>query len=85
MIFAKLFGVRPEDEDDPPTHPPVATAGHPRQTDVTGTHAALRTGSMPARPKAGPQSGAKPATTSFDPYNSGAFKKNNAWERVTRR
>ena len=30
--------------------------------------------------------GNKPAETSFDPYNSGAFdRKKNAWDRVTRK
>lgn len=82
MIFAKLFGVRPEDEDDPPTHPPVAVT--PRTGEATGTHPALATGSMPARPKTRPQPDAKPAA-GFDPYNSGAFKRTNAWERITRR
>jgi len=30
--------------------------------------------------------GEKPAETSFDPYNSGAFdRKKNAWDKVTRK
>ena len=86
MILAKLFGIRPEDADDPPTHPPVARpAQRPGTADATGTHAALSTGSRPAQPKARPASTAKPDAQGFDPYNSGAFKKSNAWERVNRR
>jgi hypothetical protein len=86
MIFAKLFGIRPEDADDPPSHPPAAVeARRPRADEATGTHAALATGARPAQPKTRPEADAKPAATGFDPYNSGAFKKNNAWERINRR
>ena len=86
MILAKLFGIRPEDADDPPTHPPVARpAQSPGTADATGTHAALSTGSRPAVPKARSASATKPDAQGFDPYNSGAFKKSNAWERVNRR
>ncbi|MEQ1579998.1 MAG: hypothetical protein ABL964_05360 [Steroidobacteraceae bacterium] len=86
MIFAKLFGIRPEEADDPPSHPPVALgAGHARSTEATGTHPALATGSRPAQPKASPPAEPKPDAAGFDPYNSGAFKRTNAWERVTRR
>jgi hypothetical protein len=45
----------------------------------------LGTGSRQAQPKARPQPDAKQAEAGFDPYNSGAFKKTNAWERINRR
>lgn len=64
MIFAKLFGIRSDDADDPPTHPPVV---------------------RPAQPKPRPAPPGKPDAQGFDPYNSGVFKKSNAWERVNRR
>lgn len=86
MIFAKLFGIRPEEADDPPAHPPVALpARRPRTADATGTYAALATGSRPAQSKGRAPADAKADAAGFDPYNSGAFKKTNAWERVTRR
>jgi len=40
--------------------------------------------SRPAPPKARPTGDPK-AAVGFDPYNSGVFKKNNAWERINRR
>jgi hypothetical protein len=86
MILAKLFGIRPEDMDDPPTHPSVV---QPLQRDqlaeATGTHAALSTGLRAVVSKARPPAGAKPGSAGFDPYNRGTFKKTNAWERINRR
>ncbi|MEY4932978.1 MAG: hypothetical protein RLZZ403_1298, partial [Pseudomonadota bacterium] len=60
-------------------------AQRPGSADATGTHAALSTGARPAQPKARVASTGTPDAQGFDPYNSGAFKKSNAWERVNRR
>lgn len=86
MILAKLFGIRPEEADDPPAYPPVDPGTRrPRTTDATGTPAPPSTGSRPAQSQARPQVEPKPDAAGFDPYNSGAFKKTNAWERINRR
>jgi hypothetical protein len=37
-----------------------------------------------ARPVSKSENGKKPAAKGFDPYNSGSFDKNQAWERVIR-
>jgi hypothetical protein len=86
MIFARLFGLQPEEADDPPAHPPVAPGvRRAGSTEATGTQPALVTGSRPAQAKARPQTDTKPDAAGFDPYNSGVFKKTNAWERINRR
>jgi hypothetical protein len=73
MWFAKLFGGGRNDEsDDEP-----ARFESPR----------IRLALSPHARKAAPN--AKPLTASgkkgFDPYNSGAFQRQNAWEKVGRR
>jgi hypothetical protein len=71
MWFAKFFGGR-EDDSEPSEHPP-----HP---------VALPQKAAPsnARPVSKSENGKKPAAKGFDPYNSGSFDKNQAWERVIR-
>ena len=80
MWFAKFFGGRRgEDEDDQPTATPAqqaqaplgAAATHlPSSTPLTTPTVKRRTSDI--QPKG------------FDPYNSGAFQRHNAWERVHR-
>ncbi len=82
MLFAKLFGAR-RDDDDEPTAQPLPPAR------VRSAPPAAMSASIPAPKPAEPASTTSAdrnqATTGFDPYNSGAFKKSNAWERVNRR
>lgn len=74
MWFCKLFRRnKEEDAYEPAAHPP------PAQADLNGQGAsAPKTAST--TPAAKPKS-----DYGFDPYNSGAFEKRNAWERVNRR
>lgn len=72
MWFAKLFGGR-EDDSEPAAHPPHPAALAPKAAPIS------------VRPVIDTQ--AKPKTAArkgFDPYNSGSFDKNKAWERVLR-
>jgi hypothetical protein len=71
MWFAKWFGVRNVvQEDDEPARHAAPTASQP----ATAAPQARRPGDAKASPKKG-----------FDPYNSGAFERRSAWERVGRR
>ncbi|HEX7115801.1 MAG TPA: hypothetical protein VF193_11780 [Steroidobacter sp.] len=74
MWLAKWFGrreARPEEDDEPPRVPPQQISRP------------VRTPPAPAqKPRV---SATKPAEQGFDPYNSGAFERRNAWERVVRR
>jgi|ADGO01.1.fsa_nt_gi hypothetical protein len=74
MWFAKWFGGRKnEHEDDEPAR---FSAPHPVQTEK-----------KMARPTAQPVK-AKPVVNKqkgFDPYNSGSFDRQNAWERTNLR
>lgn len=73
MWFARLFGVRRDDaDDDEPARFPSAPVTHHAPQKVAPR--------APARKKLNPA-----AEKGFDPYNSGAFKRDNAWERVSRR
>jgi hypothetical protein len=73
MWIAKLFGVRrDESADDEPARFPSAPVTH-RQAPKAAPRA-------PAKTKLNPS-----ADKGFDPYNSGAFKRENAWERIPRR
>jgi hypothetical protein len=74
MWFAKLFGGR-EDDSEPSEFPPHPAANNPKQ--VAAIRPPLQSEESPAPKKAGPRKG-------FDPYNSGNFDKNKAWERVIR-
>lgn len=73
MWFAKLFGRR-EDDSEPAEHSPHPVAVAPKAVPVAPSRAG-KTGHAPKA--AAPKNG-------FDPYNSGNFDKNRAWERVLR-
>lgn len=71
MWFAKLFGGR-KDDSEPSEHPPhpVASVRKAAPNNVRN-----KTDSKATKPA---------ASKGFDPYNSGSFDKNKAWERVIR-
>jgi hypothetical protein len=73
MWFAKLFGGR-EDDSEPSEHPP-----HPAASAMKEAPANVRsvTSKVVLKPK-------QVARKGFDPYNSGSFNKNKAWDRVIR-
>jgi len=72
MWLSKLLGGRETDDSEPSR---VAPHGN-----VVAAHGSRR----PAKsPGIRPQSATK--TKGFDPYNSGAFRKVSAWERVGKR
>jgi hypothetical protein len=71
MLLKKLFGQRkpPEETFDPGEEPARFTV------PVVAEELDLKKRNQEQlKPKGG-----------FDPYNSGSFKKENAWERVTRK
>lgn len=76
MWFAKWFGGRRnEHEDDEPArfsapHPPIKSAPKVTSSPAPRPAEAVR----PAQKNKG-----------FDPYNSGAFERRNAWERTNLR
>jgi hypothetical protein len=77
MWLAKIFGGnKPRIEDEEPARFPVDHEAENTSTRESRRRAAA----APAPPK---PVAAKPG--GFDPYNSGTFKKENAWERVTRK
>ena len=69
MWFAKWFGGRDEVED---TDEPARFAAPPPRPPQQSAVTIIR------KKTGGAGSG-------FDPYNSGAFEKRNAWERVSKR
>lgn len=70
MWFAKWFGGRKETtEDDEPAR----------------FSAPVRTESPAATPPRVETKYNPTAKSGFDPYNSGAFERRNAWERISRR
>lgn len=73
MWFAKWFGGR-EDDSEPSAHPP-----HPAAAPRAAAPASVRPATNKSKTK---QNGAE--NKGFDPYNSGSFDKNKAWERVIR-
>ena len=77
MWFAKLFGGR-EDDSEPSEFPPhpAANTSKPTAPNVRPSH--RNEASAQQQPKKRPVKGG------FDPYNSGTFDKNKAWERVIR-
>jgi hypothetical protein len=77
MWFAKLFGGSEEDDSEPSEFPPHAAAGSrtPALTDRPPPQ--HQKSSAPAKGRQGKGKG-------FDPYNSGTFDKNRAWEKVIR-
>jgi hypothetical protein len=70
MWFAKWFGGR-DDELEDTDEPARFTAPPTRTTQQSGT-------TIVRMKKTGSVKG-------FDPYNSGAFEKRNAWEKVSKR
>jgi hypothetical protein len=71
MWIARLFGGRKvQDQADEPARYPM-------------TQAATAKRASPAQAPA--SAGHTAPRKGFDPYNSGAFKRHNAWERVNRR
>lgn len=85
MWFHKWFR-RNKDED---AYEPAAHAPHPAQASLSaqeksgqGKPADRQMASMSRVGAA--RNGAKP-DDGFDPYNSSAFDRHNAWERITRR
>lgn len=73
MWFAKWFGGRKKDDSEPSEHPP-----HPL---ARATAASIRS-RRPSREIVQKQRVA--SEKGFDPYNSGTFDRNKAWERVRR-
>jgi hypothetical protein len=73
MWFAKLFGGR-EDDSEPSEFPPHPASNTPKAMPTT------------VRPplKAADNKSKKASLKGFDPYNSGSFDKQKAWERVIR-
>ena len=69
MWFAKWFGGRNEPEDN--DEPARFTAPPTRSKQLSST-----TIVRPKRPG---------SVKGFDPYNSGAFERRNAWEKVSKR
>ena len=72
MWFGKWFGGRAEvqEDDEPARHSPVQILPKSLQPAPVNTRRPKK--------KCGPTKG-------FDPYNSGAFERRNAWERINRR
>lgn len=86
MWWAKLFGGRTVEADDEPARfapPASAQTGSPVKR-VQGNVSGATAGAAKAKPSAGAAK-TKPSKTGFDPYNSGAFERGQAWERVIRR
>lgn len=73
MWFAKLFGGR-EDDSEPAAHPPHPVAVHAPKAAPTSVRPVIDTTTKPK----------STAKKGFDPYNSGSFDKNKAWERILR-
>ncbi|AMN47226.1 hypothetical protein ACG33_08985 [Steroidobacter denitrificans] len=75
MWFYKLFRRNKDNEYEPAAHAPPMV--HVKNMNGQAAAAPKATSTTPAsKPK---------SDYGFDPYNSGAFKKHNAWERVSRR
>ena len=76
MWFARLFGGRKDDDSEPSEFPPHPAAHSPKPTPVAvrPQHEQDKN-SPPQKPRPG---------KGFDPYNSGGFDRNKAWERVIR-
>ena len=74
MWFAKWFGGRSDQEDEPARFapPPAPKSATPAKRVQTNTGAATAA------------TGSKQVKRGFDPYNSGSYDRNQAWERVLR-
>jgi hypothetical protein len=82
MWLAKIFG-RTRDDSEPSMFSPHPAAN---QDPSLSRPSASRPSSPP--PAAAGQAAARQAVSKakgFDPYNSGAFRKASAWERVNKR
>lgn len=75
MWFARLFGGRDDGRDD--ELPTAVAPPPPPVTSVTKRPVAPAPAPAPAKPAKG--------KGGFDPYNSGAFERRNAWSSVKRR
>lgn len=77
MWWAKLFGGRTVEADDEPARfaPPASAQTSPPVKRVQGNVSGGTAGAAKT----------KPSKSGFDPYNSGAFERGQAWERVIRR
>ena len=73
MWFAKLFGGR-EDDSEPSEFPPHPVASLSKAMPTT----------VHLTPTKADNKSKKGSAKGFDPYNSGNFDKNKAWERVIR-
>lgn len=74
MWFCKLFRRNKDEDYEPAAHAPPPSA---QTKGVNGqASSAPKTASTASKPK---------SDYGFDPYNSGAFEKHNAWERISRR
>ena len=97
MLFARFFGKRREEDEEPEAQPaPVLRPRTPLPTGSGDTAAATgqfalrggaaNQGAPPARSRGEmPAAAVKEGSQGFDPYNTGVFKKANAWERINRR
>lgn len=83
MLFSKLFGSRraQEDTDDAPTAAPPKVVPKLVAKPVARVPANAGTETKLNLQDAAPGEESR----GFDPYNSGAFKRSNAWERINRR
>ena len=73
MWFAKWFGGRSDRDDEPARFAPPAPKSVAPAKQAQGN-----AGGAQAR------AGTKQDKSGFDPYNSGDFDRNKAWERVQR-
>jgi hypothetical protein len=73
MWFGKWFKRHQDEENDEPARFSAPQLIRAPQEDLTSSRGA---NSQPAKLKPG---------NGFDPYNSGAFERRNAWERIHRR
>ena len=72
MWLKKLLGARGSEAEDDPGEEPARVP--PVRHTQTGSHDLKKLTEQRLKPKTG-----------FDPYNSGTFKRDNAWEKVTRK
>lgn len=77
MWLARLFGGRKQTGEDEPARvtPPAPPVQVGKRSLTVGTaKRGIHADKVAGKVKSG-----------FDPYNSGSFERNNAWERVIRR
>lgn len=79
MWLARLFGGRKGKEEDRPARVAPRISDRPappvkRSPSVGNAKRGIHADQVSSKAKSG-----------FDPYNSGSFERNNAWERVIRR